>query len=374
MDYAICGNQLPHDRLHDVVTFNFLRCSFDSGVSCRSLTLPPKAHPHYLPYLAALKAMVMTALMQRPQLQDIQPPRAAPGEVVVDLLAAALNHRDLYITQGLYPGVQVPIVLGSDGVGVHQGQRVLIQPGLKWGEREDVQGADYEILGMPHDGTFAEAIAVPQDNLFACPAYLTDEQAAALPLAGLTAYRALFVRGQAQQGETVLVTGAGGGVAIMAVQLAVAAGCKVFVTSSSLAKVAFAKTLGAQGGVIYTHEDWIVDLKSISGGLDVIIDGAGGAGFSQLVPLVQPGGRMVFYGGTQGKFAPMSPQTLFWRQISMFGSTMGSPRDFAAMVGFAEAHQIKPVVDSVRPLAELNDALDRMAAGKQQGKLVVTTR
>ena len=317
----------------------------------------------------------MSAAETRPRLQEDWPdPEPADGEVLVELRAAALNRRDLYITQGLYPGVRTPVILGSDGVGALDGKRVLLQPGLDWGNDEAAQSRAYTILGTPRDGTFAEAIAVPSVNVYACPDYLSDEEAAAMPLAGLTAYRALMNRGRARAGDTVLVTGAGGGVASFVIQFAVALGCRVLATSSSDDKLAFAKTLGAEAGVRYTDDDWVEQVKRVSGGIDVVVDGAGGEGFSQLITAMNPGGRMSFYGGTRGQFGAISPQALFWKQLTLAGSTMGSPTEFASMLSFAEAHQIKPVVDSVRPLAELNDAIDRMDAGAQRGKLVVTLR
>lgn len=317
-------------------------------------------------------AQVIQGLKERPTLQEWPWPTVKAGEVIVQLRAAALNHRDLYITQGLYPGVRPPVVLGSDGVGMVDGRRVVIQPGLDWGGREDVQSEQYTILGNPRDGTFAEAVRLPMDSIYPCPGYLSDAEAAALPLAGLTAYRALLTRGAAKAGETVLVTGAGGGVASVAIQFATALGCQVMVTTSTSEKLAFAKTLGAQAGVNYQDSDWLDQLKVLSGGIDVVVDGAGGEGFGQLINLMNPGGRMVFYGGTRGKFPPISPQALFWKQLTLAGSTMGSPREFAAMLGFAETHQIKPTVDSVRPLSDLNDALDRMHIGEQRGKLVLS--
>ena len=183
-----------------------------------------------------------------------------------------------------------------------------------------------------------------------------------------------MTRACAKTGDTVIVTGAGGGVALFAVQFAVAHGCRVFVTSSSDEKIAFAKTLGAEGGVRYTEPDWDKQLKSLTGGVDAVVDGAGGEGFARLSKLMKPGGRMAFYGGTAGKIPGLSPQVLFWRQVTIAGSTMGSPREFGAMLNFVTEHEIRPVVDSVRPLEELGDALDRMKGGKQRGKLVLKVK
>ncbi len=319
-----------------------------------------------------MKAMVLNAVGEKPVLTEVDLPQVKDGEVIVKLKAAALNHRDVYITQGLYPAIKTPTILGSDGVGELDGARVVLLPGLKWGDREDVQALDYEVLGMPHDGTFAEYIAIPKASVYPCPVHLSDAEAAAFPLAGLTGWRALMTRASAKTSDTVMVTGAGGGVATMVIQLAVALGCDVYVSSSSAEKIAFAKTLGTKGGVNYTEDNWIAELKEMTGGLDVVVDGAGGEGFSKLSKLMKPGGRMAFYGGTRGTIPKLNPQILFWRQITIAGSTMGSPSEFAAMLDFVSKHKIHPVVDSVRPLAELPAALDRMDAGQQRGKLVVT--
>ena len=315
--------------------------------------------------------MVLHATGEWPRLESVDDPRPGADEVVVQLRAASLNHRDLYIQQDLYPKLRLPCVLGSDGVGQLEGRRVVIQPGLYWGDDERVQSSRYEVLGMPTPGTFAERIAVPRANVFDCPAHLTDAEGAALPLAGLTAWRALMTRASAKTGETVVVTGAGGGVATCAIQFAVAHGCRVWVTSSSAKKIALAKALGAEGGVDYREADFARQLGELTGGVDVVVDGAGGVGLTELTKVMNPGGRLAFYGGTTGKIPSLSPQLLFWRQLTLAGSTMGSPREFAQMLAFVDAHQVRPVVDSVRPLAELPEAMRRMAAGEQVGKLVV---
>ena len=319
-----------------------------------------------------MKAMVLNKVGELPVLTQVETPTPQLGEALVKLRAAALNHRDVYITQGLYPAIQTPCIMGSDGVGDLDGRRVILLPGIGWGDDEAVQANDYKVLGMPHAGTFAEYIAIPQENIYDCPTHLSDAEAAALPLAGLTGYRALFTRAFAKTGDTVLITGIGGGVASMVLQFAVAAGCKVYVSSSSDEKVAFAKTQGALGGVNYTNEHWIEELKALAGGLDVVVDSAGGEGFSLLTKLMNPGGRMSFYGGTRGTIPKLSPQLLFWRQLTIAGSTMGSPAEFAAMLDFVNTHQLHPVVDSVRPLAELPAAMKRLDEGEQRGKLVVS--
>ena len=296
-----------------------------------------------------------------------------PGEngVVVDLKAAALNHRDVYITQGLYPGIKTPIILGSDGAGLLDGEEVIINPAMDWGPDPRAQGKDFHILGLPQNGTMAHKVAVPGENVIAKPAHLSWEQAAALPLGGLTAYRALFTQGQCQAGQRVLISGIGGGVALFAFQFALAAGADVFVTSGSPKKLERATKMGATGGANYKDDQWHKELLKQGGGFDVIIDSAGGPGFKNLVKAVNPGGRIVIYGGTRGKIEGLSPQILFWKQASIVGSTMGTAEEFADMVAFVDTHTIEPVVDQTYTLKDGQQAFDRMAAGAQFGKLVL---
>ncbi len=299
-------------------------------------------------------------------------PDEAPGYAVVRLHAAALNRRDYWITQGLYPSIRLPAVLGSDGAGEWKGQAVVIYPALDWGADPSMPAKAFRVLGMPEDGTFAEYVRVPRANLFPKPEHLTWEQAAALPLAGLTAYRVLFSRCQLRAGERVLITGIGGGVALLACQLALAAKAEVFVTSSSDAKIQKAVQLGATDGINYQHADWAKRLRDKAGGFDVIVDSAGGDTFSELPSLCHIGARIGIYGGSRGKIANLSPQAIFWKQISILGSSMGSPEEFKQMLEFVQQHRIVPLIDSVFPLSEANAALQRLANGDQFGKIVLT--
>ena len=324
------------------------------------------------PYLSAMKALVFKALHQPLAFEEISIPRSAQGEALVHLRAAALNHRDLYITQGLYAGLKMPSILGADGAGLHAGREVVIYPALAWGDSTAAQGRDFRVLGMPDDGTFADYIRIPEENLYAKPTHLTWEQAAALPLAGLTAWRALFTRCQVRAGEKVLITGIGGGVALTAMQMALAVGAEVWVTSGSAEKIARAMALGAKGGVNYGQEGWDKQLKKDVGGFEVIIDSAAGDGFSALLGLCNPGARIGIYGGTLGKINGLNPQALFWKQVSILGSTMGTPADFAAMLDFVEQYALVPVLDSVFPLSEGNKALEKLARGEQFGKVVLS--
>jgi zinc-binding alcohol dehydrogenase/oxidoreductase len=332
-----------------------------------------------------MQALQLDAIHQPATIRDVPTPTPGPGEILVRLHAAALNHRDVFIQSGQYAGIRLPCTLGADGAGevaAHGpsvpaeapavGARVLIYPGLRWGFNPRVQARDFVVLGMPDPGTFAEYICLPAEYVRPLPAHLSFEQGAALPLAGLTAYRAAFSRAQVQPGERVLVTGVGGGVALTAVQLCAAHGAEVWVTSGSDEKIARAQEFGARGGIRYTAENWVKTLTQQAGGpFDVIIDSAGGAAFGPLLDAAAPGGRIVFYGGTLGNIPDLPPAKVFWKQLSMLGSTMGSPQDFDAMLALVTEKNIVPVVDEVFPLAEGEAALRRMEAGAQFGKIVL---
>jgi NADPH:quinone reductase-like Zn-dependent oxidoreductase len=328
-----------------------------------------------------MRAVQLTAVNEL-TLADVPDPRAAPGEAVVRLRAAALNHRDVWIKLGQYAGLKFPCIPGSDGTGEVEsvgagvdsawvGREVIINPGLEWGGRESAQGGAFSILGLPRDGTFAEKIAVPATSLAPRPAHLTADEAAALPLAGLTAHRALMARARLKPDDRVLITGIGGGVALFALQIAVAQGAEVFVTSGHAEKISRAAALGAVGGANYREAGWAAVLAKAHGLFDVIVDSAGGEGFNELLDLAAPGGRIVFYGATRGNAPELALRKIFWRQLSLLGSTMGSPGDFAAMVEFVALHRLRPVISEVFPLARAAEAFARMERGDQFGKIVL---
>jgi zinc-binding alcohol dehydrogenase/oxidoreductase len=331
-----------------------------------------------------MNAAVFVGAKQPLAFQTVPDPVASPGHAVVRLKAAALNHRDLWIQLGQYAGIKPNTILGSDGAGVVEsvgsdgdqtwiGREVIINASLDWGDRLRAQGKNFRILGLPDHGTFAEKVVVPVANLAAKPAHLSWEQAAAVPLAGITAWRTLFSRANLKPGERVLITGIGSGVALFALQFARAAGAEVWVTSSSPEKIARAQSLGARGGVNYRDADWPATLQATAGGLfDVIIDSAGGEGFAKLIELTEPGGRIAFFGATTGNPSGIDLSKVFFRQISILGSTMGSPVDFAGMIAMVDKHQIVPVVDQVFPLAEAEQAMRRMEASAQFGKIVLS--
>ena len=302
---------------------------------------------------------------------DSEEPLQESAHSIVELHASALNHRDIWITKGMYPGIVTPIILGSDGVGKIGDNFVIINPGLKWGQNESVQSNDFEVLGLPQNGTFANKICIENKYVYPMPVHLSVLEAAALPLAGVTAYRVLFSRCKLKSSDRVLITGAGGGVALMAVQLALAYGCEVHVTSGSDEKIEKTLELGVQKGYNYKKEDWYKDVK---GHFDVIIDSAGGAPFQHLIKLCAPGARIGFYGASLGKYTNLNPQLMFWRQISILGSTMGSDADFKAMLNFVSDNKIHPIIDKVFDLKDGAKAFTRMEAGKQFGKIVLQHR
>lgn len=328
-----------------------------------------------------MKAAVFSAV-QSLAVDHVANPAAAAGEVVVQLKAAALNHRDVWIKSGQYAGLKFPVIPGSDGAGIvvevgagvdpkWLGREVILNPSLDWGHHERAQEPRFSILGMPKDGTLAEMIHIPATQLALKPAHLSWEEAAALPLAGLTAYRALFSRANLQAHEKILINGIGAGTAMIALQFAVAAGAVPFVTSSSPEKLLKASQLGARHGTLYTHGQWAKEFEAHYGEFDVIVDSAGGPGFGDLVDIAAPGGRIVFFGATRGNPPELATRKVFWKQLSLLGTTMGSPSDFQAMTEFVTTKGIHPVVSSVFPLDRVAEAFDLMERGGQCGKIVV---
>lgn len=319
----------------------------------------------------------MQAVLVQPgdrlSVETVPDPVAKPGEVLVELKAASLNRRDIWVRRGVYP-FPLPLVPGSDGAGVRRdtGEEVVILPSLAWGEREDAPGPHFRILGGPDNGTYAELIAVPAENVLPKPRRLSMEEAASFPLAALTAWRALFTKGGLKRGDTVVVLGAGSGVSTFAVSLAAQAGVRVLVTSSKPEKIAASKALGAEAGVDYDEGDWAQAVLDLTGGAgaDVVIDSVGTT-WPDSLRCVRKGGRVVVFGATGGEQVTLAPRALYLNQVELRGTTMGSPREFAALLKALDEGSWRPVVDSVRPLAEAAAAHARMEAGEQFGKLVL---
>ena len=308
---------------------------------------------------------------------ELPDPVAGAGQVVVELKAAALNRRDTYLRKGVNPTYHfpLPLVLGSDGAGIRRdtGEEVVVYPMLGWGEREETPAPGYEILGGPSDGTYAELVAVPAENVFPKPRRFSWEEAAAFPLAGLTAHRALFSRAALRAGETVLVLGAGSGVSTIAVSLAHQAGARVLVTSSSAEKIERARELGAEGGVDYTGGDWVAEVRELAGGegIDVVVDSVGST-WPDSLRCLRPGGRLAVFGATAGATVELEVRPIYFGQFSILGTTMGSAKDFAALLRAVDEGDWVPVIDSVRPLAEAAAAHERLEAGDHFGKLVLS--
>jgi len=330
-----------------------------------------------------MKAITFTAV-DALRFGTVPAPQPAAGEVCVALRAAALNHRDVWILRGQYAGLRWPIIPGSDGAGVVAavgagvsptllGREVIINPAFAWGESSAAQGSHFSILGLPRDGTLAESVCVPAEQIAPRPAHLDWAQAAALPLAGLTAWRALVTRARVRPGERVLISGIGGGVALFALQFSIALGAETWVSSSSPEKLARATELGARGGFLYTRDDWAREaVAQTGGGFDVVIDGAGGPSFDALLDAAAPGGRIACYGATRGNVPDLALRKVFWRQLSLLGTTMGSPTDWAAMLDCVNRHQIRPIVRAHFPLAATANALALMERGEQMGKIAIT--
>ena len=331
-----------------------------------------------------MRAIVLHAVgdVEHLRMEQRPDPHPGPGEAVVRLHAAALNHRDVWIRKGQYAGITLPIILGSDGAGQvvdvgadvdtsWVGRDVVIDPSLNWGTDERAQDSSFQILGLPVDGTYAEMVRVPAANLHPKPTHLSWEEAAAVPLASVTAYRAVVTRAQLQPGETVLITGIGGGVATTALVIAARLGAKVWVTSGHDAKLKAAGTYGAEGGVNHRKDDWAKTLVAEIGHRpDVVIDSAGGDTFNKALDVLKPGGRLVTYGSTLGAADRVEIRRIFWKQLNVLGSTMGPPSDFAAMLKLYEGG-LRPVIDKVFPVEQASDAHIRMEAGDQFGKIVL---
>lgn len=318
-----------------------------------------------------MKALVFTGIKEPLVYKDITVPEVEDDSAIVTLKAAGINRRDYWITYGLYPGIVFPTVLGSDGCGIYEGREVVICPNVNWGNDQRFPLEAYDIIGLKKYGTFAEQIVVTKSSIYDKPAHLTATQAAALPLAGLTAYRALFTKCKAKAGQNILISGIGGGVALFAFQFAVATGANVYVTSSSEEKIERAKEMGAKGGALYTSRKGMRNLLRSTGGFDVIIDSAGGDGFPQLIKLCKPGAQIGIYGGTRGNINGIIPATVFFKQLSIHGSTMGSDEEFQQMLSFVTKHKIVPVVDTIHPLTEGQLALNKMENSPQFGKFVL---
>jgi zinc-binding alcohol dehydrogenase/oxidoreductase len=309
---------------------------------------------------------------------EIADPTPLADEVVVDLTAAALNRRDAWQRAAAgndgavlgSDGAGRVSALGSDVTGITVGDEVLINPSVGWGGAEDAPAEGWAILGVPRQGTYAERIAIPADHVRPRPQELTWHESAALPLAGLTAWRALVTRGRVQPGMHVLVTGAGGGAATFLVQIARAHGAEVTVTSSSDDKIARSIELGAAHGVRYIDPGW----PSQVGEVDLVVDSAGAPAWPGALDCLRRGGTLVSFGRTGGVSTELEIPRLFYGQWNLLGTTMGSPREFDQLLAHVRQARWRPVVDSVYPLDDAAAAHARLEQPDRFGKVVLECR
>lgn len=332
-----------------------------------------------------MKAIVLNGAKEALIVEDIPIPQLEKGDVLVKIKAAGFNHRDWWIQQGQYAGLRFPIVLGSDGCGIVErvydaenefwlNKEVIISPFINWGDDERFPGSSYKVLGLPDNGCWAEYAKVPAACLYPKIEHLTAPENATIPVAGGTAWRALMARGHCKKGDRVLVSGAGGGAAVFAVQFAVAAGAEVYVTSGSEEKIQRAVALGATAGVNYHEPNWESQLRKYVDGFDIVIDSALGKEFPALVDLTAKGGSIVFFGETAGNIPELNGRTIFARQLNIYGTSGASPRDFAAMLDFISTHQIKPIIDKTYPFEKAEEAMRSMDHGNTKyGKSIIVT-
>ena len=299
--------------------------------------------------------------------EDAPDPEPKPGEVLVRLRAAALNHLDVWIRRGL-PSVPKPRILGADGAGTRDdtGEAVVINPGLR-------HNGETIVVGEHTNGTYAELIAIPETHLYPVPEGLGFEEAAAFPLVFETAYRMLVTKARLQPDEWILVWGIGGGVAIASLQIAKAVGARVLATSSSDEKLRRASELGADAIVNHATGDVAATVKEATegAGADVVVEHVGEATWKTSLAAARSGGRIVVCGATTGANPPAQLHRVWWKELTVYGSTMGTREDFEAVYDLVASGRVKPVVDEVFPLAEARAAHERMDAGDQLGKIVL---
>jgi NADPH:quinone reductase-like Zn-dependent oxidoreductase len=298
--------------------------------------------------------------------EDAPDPQPGPDEVLVELRAASLNHLDLWIRQGR-PSVAKPHIPGADGAGTIAGtdERVVIDPSLE-------HDGHVTVLGEHRDGTHAELVAVPRSAVHPIPDGLTFEEAAAFPLVLETAYRMLVTKARLQAGEWVLIWGIGGGVASAALAIAKALGAQVVVTSSSDAKLERARELGADASLNHDRDDVPAIVRELSGGgAHVVVEHVGEATWTRTLAAARARGRVVVCGASTGPNPPAALHRIWWRELSILGSTMGSRDDFLGAYELVSSGRVRPIVDSVFPLAEARAAHERLERGEQFGKIVL---
>lgn len=325
------------------------------------------------------------------RIEEVAEPKADRDEVILQVKSAALNHLDIWTRKGR-PGLNLtmPHILGCDAAGVvvavgddvtnvKIGNEVVLNPALSCGlceycnRGEHSQCNSFGIVGMSRPGTFAQYVAVPTRNIHSKPAYMNFDQAGSFALTYMTAWRMLITKAQLQAGQTILIHGIGGGVALCALKLAKLVGACVIVTSSSDEKLARARQIGADFVINYKMADVAECVKDFTSGrgVDVVIDTVGAAAWPIDFSAVRRGGKIILCGITTGAKAETDLRALYWNQLTIMGSTMGSNEDFRQMLAAVTVAKLKPVIDSVEPLENVRKAMGRMEAGGQFGKIVL---
>lgn len=327
----------------------------------------------------------------RVEFGDLPEPAAGPGQVRVRVKAAALNHLDIFVRSGILGiPVALPHVMGSDGAGVIEsvgpgvtrvkpGDEVVLNPGINCGECEFCLSGEhslcvtFHLIGEHIAGTFADIVVAPAMNAYPKPAGLSWEESAAFPLTFLTAWRMLVTKARVKPGESLLIVGIGGGVAVAALQIAKLLGLDVFVTSGSPEKLDRAKALGANAGIDHGGTDFSREIRKLTGkrGVDVVLDSVGKATWKQSIAAAARGGRLLTCGATTGPDPQTDLGRIFWNQLTVYGSTMGTHAEFAGMLKLFRDGKVKPVVDAVFPLSEAGKALRRLEEKRQFGKIVL---
>lgn len=308
------------------------------------------------------------------RLGPVTAPTPREGWTRVRLRAAALNWHDVLVRRGLYHS-PLPHILGTDGAGVtDDGEEVVILPSLFWGSRDAAPSQDWEILGDRRPGTYAEQVMVPDDCIAPRPPGFSWDESAAMSLVGVTAFRALVTRARLTRGERVLILGAGGGLAQMAVAIARAVGAVPFVTSSSDEKISQAREIGAADGVRYTTDDWpelAAAMTPGSEGFDVILDSVGT--WSHALRALRPGGRLVVLGASRAEESTIAARPFYFGQYSILGTTMGSPADLRGLLDLISNGTLAaPIIDSTFPLADAEAAHRRLESGDAFGKITLS--
>ncbi|MCG3420361.1 zinc-binding dehydrogenase [Oceanobacillus jordanicus] len=312
------------------------------------------------------------------KVKDMETPTAGEGQVLVALKVAGLNRRDLYIPNRRGEDKEA-LILGSDGAGiiesigkgvqnVKEGDEIIINPGLRWYENSDAPPAEFDILGMPDHGTFAEKMVISSEQVEQKPSHLSWEEAGVLALSALTGYRALFTKGQIKEGETVFIPGAGSGVSTYLISFAKNVGARVIVTSRSEEKLEKAKSLGADV-VLLDSEDWAKQLENET--VDLVIDSVGRATFKRSLDVLKKGGRMVIFGATTEDTIDFDLRSFFYGQYQLFGSTMGSRQELRALLDHMKNFNMHPIVDKTFAIDNMQEAFEYLEVNKQFGKIAI---